>query len=593
MTKPLFATALLFAGMALAADDAVTRAMRDEMARSMRKLQLENLQKPYFIAYRILETDNCNITASFGAITSASCVPTEGRGRSRSLSVEVRVGDYTRDNTNFYAFNLRPAGVTFTFAAGGMNIPIDDNYDEIRRQLWLATDSSYKQALDVYAKKKAALENRTRTGDAPDFSHEPVVTETEDKPRIELSSPEAEATAKALSALFRDTPGIDNSEVRFSSSNYLMRYLNSEGTSFTRRSSSVSTTVTAETQATDGMPLTDFDAAFAGSLKELPSREEMTQRIRALQKRLLALRQAPMIERYTGPVLFEEEAAAELVSQAFAPALFGLPRLVVDDARFEKVFGSDEGSLADKLGGRVLPEFLSLADDPTLREFHGKPLLGGFQVDDDGVKARSTLLVDKGILKTLLHTRALIPNTTASTGSRRGPGPLPSNLLFSASKALTGDQLKAELIRIAQQRGKDYGIVVRRIGNAILSQSSIRSRTIIITRGGASQVQVSPLLAAYKVFPDGHEEMVRNLEILGMSLDAFKDITAVSDTPFVYTAPSQFKRISPVVGGMMMIGPPPLVSIAVPALLFDDLTLQRPTGDIPNLPFSKHPSFDK
>jgi len=334
--------------------------------------------------------------------------------------------------------------------------------------------------------------------------------------------------------------------------------------------------------------------AFAGSLKDLPSRAEMAQRIRALQKRLLALRQAPLLERYTGPVLFEDAAAAELVSQALAPALFGMPRLVVDDARFERIFGSDEGSLADKLGGRVLPEFLSLTDDPTAREFHGKPLLGGFQVDDDGVKARPTLLVEKGILKTLLHTRALIPNTTASTGSRRGPGPLPSNLLFSASKALTADRLKAELIHIAQQRGKEFGIMVRRIGNSTLSQSSTRSRTIIVTRGGgSSQLQVAPLLAAYKVFPDGHEELVRNLEILGMTLDAFKDISAVSDTPFVYTAPSQLKRVSPVIGGMSMMGPPPLVSIAVPSLLFDDMTLQRPTGEIPSLPFSKHPSFDK
>src|ERR1039457_163220 len=279
MIRRTLATVLLVTGAALAADDAVTRAMRDELARSMRKLQIENLQKPYFIAYRIVETDSCTVSASFGALTGAGCVPTDGHARTRTLSVELRVGDYARDNTNFYAFNLGGSGVIRINAAGGLSVPIDDNYDEIRRQLWLATDSAYKQAVDVYAKKKAALENRTRTGDAPDFSHEPVVTDTEDKPRIELSRQEAESTAKALSALFRDTPGIDNSEVRMASNNALMRYLNSEGTSYTRQSSLVSITTTAETQAVDGMPLTDFDAVFAGSLKDLPSRSDMTQRI--------------------------------------------------------------------------------------------------------------------------------------------------------------------------------------------------------------------------------------------------------------------------------------------------------------------------
>src|SRR5262249_49338250 len=160
----ILAIILLFAASSVAADDAVMRAMRDELARSMKKLQLENLQKPYFVSYRAVDTANCNVSASFGALTSSNCEATGGStGRSRNFSIEGRVGDYARDNTNFYAPQLAVGGVIRINSPAGLTVPIDDNYDEIRRQLWLGTDSAYKNALDVYAKKKAALENRTRT----------------------------------------------------------------------------------------------------------------------------------------------------------------------------------------------------------------------------------------------------------------------------------------------------------------------------------------------------------------------------------------------------------------------------------------------
>jgi len=573
VTRRILSAVLLLAAPILAADDAVFRAMRDELARSMRKLQLENLQKPYFIAYRIVESDSCTAMASFGALVTSAC-PGAGsaQGRTRTLSVEVRVGDYARDNTNFYAFQLQTAGVIRFQAAGGVSIPIDDNYDEIRRQLWLATDSGYKQA--------------------PDFSKEPVVTDTEDAPRIELNQAEAESMAKALSALFRQAPGIDNSQVRVTAANMLTRYVNSEGTSFSRQSPSISVVANADTQAEDGMPLADFEAIYARTIRELPPREEIAKRIGALETRLQNLRKAALVERYTGPVLFEGEAAAELMVQGFAPAFIGVPRLVVDDVRFEKIFASDDGSLIDKMGGRVLPDFLSLSDNPAAREFQSKPVFGGYQVDEDGVKAQPTVLVEKGTLKTLLRTRSLIAGTTHSTASRRGPGPLPSNLVFTADKMLPPEQLKAELMRLVKQRGKEYGILVRRINNPSLAQSLGRSRTVIITNRGSGAVDVDPLIEAYKIYPDGREELVRNLNILGLSLSAFKDIVAAGDAPFVYTAPIRLRRVSPVVGGLFFNGALNLVSVAVPSLLFDELTLQRPTGEVPNLPFTKHPFFE-
>ena len=594
MTRKILTLVVWLASSALAADDPVMRAMRDELARSIKKLQLKNLQKPYFIAYRALETAFCSVNASFGALTSSACEPPAGTPRTRMISVEVRVGDYNRDNTNFFA-PMAVGGVVRPLGGGGLSFPIDDNYDEIRRQLWLGTDSAYKNALDAYAKKKAALENRKRTDDAPDFSHEPMVTFDQPAPVANWNRTQIENLVKSLSLLFRETPGIDDSELRFSANTWLTRYVNSEGSSFTRPVSYASLTIAADTQATDGMPLSDFEVIHARSFQDLPPRDEIVKRIRALQARQESLRKAPLVERYTGPVLFEGQAAAELLLQGLGSALVGVPRVVVEDPRFERAFTAN-GGFADKIGGRVLPDSFGVIDNPAARDFQGQPFYGGYPVDDDGVLAKPTVLVENGILKTLLHGRGLIPGTTASTASRRGTGPSPSNLLFTADKGLPPDRLKAELIRVAQQRGKEYGIVARRIGNPMLAMTFARgrARTIIMTGGnGPGSIDVEPLIEAYKVYRDGREELVRNLSINGLTLGAFKDVIATSDTPFVYTAPLRLIVRSPAMAQMFAApGGPNVVSAAVPSLLFEDMTLQRPTGDIPNVPFTKHPFFD-
>ena len=340
------------------------------------------------------------------------------------------------------------------------------------------------------------------------------------------------------------------------------------------------------------MPLTDFDVVYAHSLTELPSREVLAKRVRSLATRMAELRKAQLLDRYTGPVLFEGESAAELFLQAVGTAMVGTPRTVVDDLRFEGMFRNN-GGFSDKVGARILPEFLGLKDAPAAREFHGMPLFGSYQVDDDGVKAGETVLVDKGFLQTLLHTRALIPDTTHSTGNRRSTGAMPSNLLFSTEKQMTEEQLKAELIRMVTQRHKEFGILVRRMGNPQLQANLGRSRIIIFNNSsGPGAISVEPIVEAYKVFVDGHEEPVRDLNLTGLTLDAFRSILAVSEPSTVYTAPVRIINRSPMTGvSFLQPGGPMVVSTNAPSMLFEDITLERPSGDVPIPPFSGHPFF--
>ena len=593
MRLRILISVLLAAMPGAAADDVAMRAMRDEMARSLKKLQLENLDKPYFIEYRLADISSCMAGASFGALVFSACQPPEAAGRGRNIAVDLRVGDYARDNTNFFS-PMSTGGVIRIGPGGGVTMPMDDNYDEIRRQLWLATDSAYKTALDAYSKKKAALEHRTRPkDDPPDFSKEPVVNDSEMEPAMTWDPHQVQDLVKELSALFRQSSGVDNSEVRLVATVWHTHFIDSEGTSYERRKSFVTLQANADTQATDGMPLSDFEVVYARSIAELPPHDELVKRVRAMASRLEALRKASLVDRYTGPVLFEGEAAGELFLQGLASALVGAPRTVVDDMRFEGMFRNNAG-LSDKVGARVLPDFLSVKDVPTAREFHGQPLFADYHVDDDGVKAGETTVIDKGILQTLLHTRALITGTTHSTASRRSMGATPSNLLVTTDKPMTPDQLKAELLRMVKQRNKEYGIVVRRISNIALAARLGRSRRFLFSSNGNNALQIEPVLEAYKVFPDGHEELVRNLEFNNLTLDAFKSIVAVAEPTTVYSAPVRIMSRGPMTGvAFILPGGPTVVSTNAPSMLIEDVTLEKPTGDVPIPPFSRHPFFDR
>ena len=227
---------------ASAQDDVVMKAMRDELDRSMKQLRVQNLDKPYFISYRVNDQTSMTAGAVLGGLTAGKV------NHRRLLTVEVRVGDYALDNTNFLSFRFGPAGVSRGFG-NTVQLPLEDDYKETRRQIWLATDAAYKKALEDLAQKRAALQNETRGDDLPDFSKEPPVTSHEGPVAMDLDLQRAEALARRLSAVWRDMPDVYRSSVEIEASAEYTRYLNSEGTAYTRATPFVGLTAYAATQA--------------------------------------------------------------------------------------------------------------------------------------------------------------------------------------------------------------------------------------------------------------------------------------------------------------------------------------------------------
>jgi hypothetical protein len=214
-------------------------------------------------------------------------------------------------------------------------------------------------------------------------------------------------------------------------------------------------------------------------------------------------------------------------------------------------------------------------------EIGGAPLFGTGKVDDEGVPTREVKLVEAGRLKTLLTSRVPARGLLRSTGSRHGGGPTPSNLIVTATDGLTAEALKAELLKLVQQRGKEFGVLVRRVANP-----AFRTQREQASAPNRESGRIEPAILVYKVFPDGHEELLRNVEVSGLTISAFKDVVAAGRDPFVYHTPF-------ISGGIGRNPSFEMISLAVPSLLFDDLTLKQPSGAIPKPPVAKHPFFDK
>jgi predicted Zn-dependent protease len=564
---------LALSSVAFTQDDVVMKAMRDELSRSMTQLHLADLDKPYFIAYRVTDNSTTKVSATLGQLTDKTVY------RGRRLAVEVRVGDYKLDNTNFVGVHAGGNGSCGCHST----LPIDDDYGQIRREIWLATDGEYKAAAGQLSAKRSVLEHRQRGQQLADFTAQQPITLAAKPADLKLDTSGLEDLARELSSVFRGSPEILSSGLDLYLMNTYVRFIDSEGTSFTRSVPIVTLDVRASTQAADGQPLSDAFRIYGVSADAL-RRDELLGRTRELLARIKALRTAPVLDAYNGPVLFEQDASAQVVSQVLAPALIASRIPISDEPRFEAQFqqflSQFGGTLADKVGGRILPEGFNLIDNPRATQPGDGKLLASYDVDDEGTPSHEVKLVDNGILKSLLAGRTPTPQTKTSTGSVRGLSAAPSNVFLTASKASSESDLRKQLVQAAQQRGYDFGIVVRDVMGANVSPL-MRMSYGAAGSGGA---------AVYKVYADGHEELVR-ADIATIALNDFKDILAagdkasVHDTVFIPFSALMLARAS----GMEMENNFVVSSYSVPSLLFEELSLKSPTGTTPKPPVLASP----
>jgi len=559
--------------------DQTLRAMRDELERSRERLRMGELQPPYYIEYRLVDVDARSVTASFGALVQSTTT------RNRFMTVDVRVGDYQLDSSHFIADDAFRGFIGSTGTVG-----IDRDYESLRQDLWLATDQAYKEALDRLSRKQGYLRSLARAPNVPDFSREQPVVLVAPRFEPDWTSRDWEAEARSASQILRQFPELHDTRVSYHLVFLTYHLMNSEGTQVRVSRTAAAIEAGSHTQAENGMRLHHIYSRVARTPAELPSVAVVRGELERSARELLALRSAPPAEDYVGPVLFEPHAAASLLAQLLGPSVSGARPPVAMLPFFEQML-QQSGARSEwlgRLGTRVLPAGVTLVDDPRANEFEGQPLLGGYEVDEEGVRAQRVTLVESGILRNLLMSRRPGPDFQQSNGHGRAallsaPRPAMSNLFFQSSDAVPPDELRRQFLDLCRAEGRSWCLVVRQMDNPLLGSLDQEDSFELFSSlaAGIGSGDRQPLLV-YRVFVDGgQEELIRGARLTGLTLRSLRNLAGVGNDQTVFHffqnpspefAGTAFGAFGTAQGGLP-------TSVVAPSLLLEEVEVRGARGE--------------
>lgn len=481
---------------------AVLRAMEEEMGRSMNGLKEKGNPSPYYIGYSVTETKQAIVGASYGAVRSSVTM------HSRLLDVDVRVGDYRVDNTH----RLRGGFDFRSMMSRPVPVPLEDDLDALKSTIWLETDKKYKSAVERLVQVQSEKVVKVKEEDeSDDFSRESPEKHLGRLAQIEVDVASWEEKVKRYSALFNDYPEIYESNVTMMASATNKYLLNSEGTAIQHGKIHWHLSLYARTRADDGMILYRFESFDGPSSKALASDKAIREAAARMAEDLLALRAAPVIEPYNGPAIMSGRAAAVFFHEIFGHRIEG-----------HRQKDEKEGqTFTKKINQAVLPDFVSVYDDPTEQVIGQTHLNGHYLYDDEGVKAQRVTVVDKGVLKNFLMSRSPVAGFDKSNGhGRKQPGyravSRQGNLIVEASKTVSEKKLRKLLIQECKKQDKPFGLIFKDISGGMTNTG----------RGAPQAYAVVPILV-YRVFTDGRaDELVRGADLIGTPLLSLSNILA-------------------------------------------------------------------
>ncbi len=558
---------LLPALHAAAAEDTVLKAMSDEMQRTMRRLKMDGLDAPYFVSYFVTDSTETSISAGFGSLED------EHSSATRGAAADLRVGSMDFDSSGYVGQDFN------SYAPGTASLNIEDDYDALRFSLWSLTDEVYKKALEKYSQKKAYQKKKNITELYGDLSPAKPVSFFDDRAAAEnFDVPAWRETVKRLSAVFRRYPKIQSSQVTFNRALRTVRFVNSEGARYRYWWDRVSLDIRAGIQDTRGMRISDEKNFAWRSLADVPDAAGLEAETEAFARNMSYLVESSTAEVYLGPVLFEDQAAAEFLNQLFVSNVSFSRAPWADNQDWMRYYIAS-GELTKKLNTRVLPPFMSVTDDPLQTSYKGVRLNGSYEIDNEGVRPAPLELVRNGKLTNFYMGRAPVKEFRNSNGHARGltgefATPRPGNVFFSAlpEKRVPLEGLKKELLRIAADNGLDYAVIVRRL------DPDAERKTGDLLAG--------PVLAYKVAVRDGSETLIGASDWTGVTFRALRDILMVSDTDQVYN----YYQAGPYFYNRGYVP----ASIAAPsALLVQEMEL-KPTDVKPDRqPYLPHPYFEK
>jgi len=481
----------------------VIQAMKDELSHSLQALK-EQPTKPYFLSYEITETQTLSVTGAFGAMTRSQ------QNRRRQLDVDLRVGDYSLDNTHAVRGGSTDPGARMSF----VEVPVEDDVAAIRSVLWYHTDEKYNRAVEQLTKVKTNVRVKVEEQDrSADFSKEPAETFSEPVLAVKADRAAWEQKVRRYTAPFARHGDIYDGEAALSASGETRWYVNSDGSAIQTSQMQYRLSIRAMTKADDGMELPRYESFSAFSPEGLPDDATVARVVDGMIRDLEVLRAAPVVEPYTGPAILSGRAAGVFFHEIFGHRVEGHRQKSVDDSQtFKK-----------KMGEPILPDSFSVHFDPTVMRAAATDLMGAYRFDNQGVRARRVTVVERGVLKGFLMSRSPIEGFPGSNGhGRKQAGYTPvsrqSNLIVDVAQPLSRAALKQRLLDEVKAAGKPFGLLFQ----------DIQGGFTFTGRFAPNAFNVTPIMV-YRVLPDGREELVRGVDLIGTPLTAFSRIEAADD----------------------------------------------------------------
>ena len=537
-----------------AAPSPLIGAMETELQRSMEVLKKAD-PPPYFMAYSVVDQQSVQVQGSNGALLESQDV------RTRWLEAQVRVGSYELDNT--HKVGDRPA-----FGGGGATpLPIDDDTPVIRRAIWLETDRQYRSAAEALIKIQTGKEVKVQTaeGQAPDFSRQEPQKWFGPQASVQVDRRPWEDKVRQYTRAFRESPKVFNSIVTFTARAANQYQVTSEGTQLQFGDVHYRLELYIQGKAPDGMDINRYYNFDWVDPNGAPDDKTVLARCKDMMKELEALTEAPLVEPFAGPAMLSGRAAAVFFHEVFGHRAEGHRQKDITEGQ----------TFARKVGEAIMPEFISVYDDPTVQRVGSTELLGNYRFDDEGVAAQRVTLVDGGVLKGFLMSRSPLVGFPGSNGhGRRQLGNVPvsrqGNLIIQSSKTVSNAKLREMLIEEIRRQGRPFGLLI----------DDLEGGFTFTGRGLPQAFQMLPLVV-YRVYADGRpDELVRGVDIAGTPLIGLTKIVATGNTPEVFNgycgAESGFVPVSAV----------------APAILISEIEVQKKETSTDKPPILPPPAHD-
>ena len=502
---------------AQAENDKLLTILKEELAQQMKELQKEEFP-PYHMNYRVIDMSVTQISSSFGALMGTA------ESHTVRLVPQIRVGSYEFDNFKNRHMGASQNRQTGAMSSAALPLNVEGGEDAIRQAIWNETNNRYKFALSVFRNDLANKSVNVASDDkAPCFSDAEVEKYYEAPlaaEKMQVNTEEWIEKLNKISAVFNKSKKILQGSANMPYTVERRYFVDTDGREVVQNLTYARIMVNTQTKADDGMVLPLYLSYFAFEPKDLPSLDKILADANALADKVLELREAPIVDPYTGPAILSGAASGVFFHEIFGHRIEG-----------QRMKSDRDGQTFKKLVGQfVLPSTMNVYDDPTLKSYNNEELNGYYKFDDQGIRAERVHVVRDGKLENFLMTRTPIDNFPRSNGHARGmngfdPVSRQSNLIIESSENLTEADLRKLLIEEVKKQGKEYGFFFKEVTGGLTFTGV----------GQTNSFSVTPI-EVYKVFVDGRpDQLVRGVDLIGTPLSMFSNIIHAGGNSQIFT----------------------------------------------------------